>query len=86
MRGHFEGDPQKYRDAADLEAAGRKDPIERAEEKLHKMGVAEADIAAAADAAARRIDEAVATGRAGTSPIPSEALADVYSRVAEARP
>jgi len=86
MRGHFEGDPQKYRDATDLEAAGRKDPIERAEEKLRKMGVSEADIAAAADAAARRIDEAVATGRAGTSPIPSEALADVYSRVAEARP
>jgi len=86
MRGHFEGDPQKYRDATDLEAAGRKDPIERAAEKLRKMGVSEADIAAAADAAARRIDEAVARGRAGTSPIPSEALADVYSRVAEARP
>ena len=50
------------------------------------MGVSEADIAAAADTAARRVDEAIAIGRAGTSPIPSETLADVYSKVAEARP
>jgi len=86
IRGHFEGDPQKYRDATDLEAAGRKDPIKRVEAKLREMGVSEPDIIAAADTAARRVDEAIAIGRAGTSPIPSETLADVYSKVAEARP
>ncbi len=85
LRGHFEGDPQKYRDASDLEAAARKDPIKRVEEELRKMGASEADIAAAADAAARRVDEAIAVGRAGTLPIPSEALADIYSKVAKAR-
>jgi acetoin:2,6-dichlorophenolindophenol oxidoreductase subunit alpha len=86
MRGHFEGDPQKYRDAGELEEAGSKDPIKRAEEALHKMGVSEADIAAAAGAATRRVDEAVAAARAGTAPIPSDALADVYSKAADARP
>jgi len=85
LRGHFEGDPQKYRGASDLEAAARKDPIKRVEEELQKMGASEADIAAAADAATRRVDEAVAMARAGTLPIPSEALADVYSKVAKAR-
>ena len=86
IRGHFEGDPQKYRDAADLEAATRKDPIKLAEGKLREMRVSEADIIAAADAAARRVDAAVAIARTGTSPIPSEALADVYAKVAEAQP
>jgi pyruvate dehydrogenase E1 component alpha subunit len=86
IRGHFEGDPQKYRDATEVEAAGLRDPIKQVAEKLRDMGVSEADITAAADTAARRVDEAVAIGRAGTSPIASEALADVYSKVAEARP
>jgi pyruvate dehydrogenase E1 component alpha subunit len=86
MRGHFEGDPQKYRDAGELEEIARKDPIQRAEEALRKMEVSEAEIAATADAATRRVDEAVAAARAGTAPIPSDALADVYSKAADARP
>jgi pyruvate dehydrogenase E1 component alpha subunit len=86
MRGHFEGDPQKYRDAAELEQLGRKDPIRRAEEELRKLDVSEADIAAANDDATRRVDEAVASARAGTAPVPSDALADVYSQGADARP
>jgi pyruvate dehydrogenase E1 component alpha subunit len=87
VRGHFEGDPQKYRDAVEIEEIGRKDPIKRAEEELRNMGVPKADIAAADDAARRRVDEAVATARAGTAPLPAEALADVYtSKAADAHP
>lgn len=86
MRGHFEGDPQKYRDAVELDEIGRKDPIRRAAEELRMMGVAEADIAAADDAARRRVDEAVTAARAGTAPVPSDALASVYSKAADARP
>jgi TPP-dependent pyruvate/acetoin dehydrogenase alpha subunit len=85
-RGHFEGDPQKYRDAGELEEVGRKDPVKRAEEALRNMGVSEADLAAMADSATRRVDEAVETARAGTTPIPADALADVYSKAAGARP
>jgi pyruvate dehydrogenase E1 component alpha subunit len=84
MRGHFEGDPQKYRDAAELEEGGRKDPLQRTAEALRKLGVSDADIAAADAAATRRVDEAVAAARAGTSPVPADALADVYSHAADA--
>ena len=79
VRGHFEGDPQKYRDAGEFEDIGRKDPIKRAEQELRAIGVADADIAAADDAARRRVDDAVAKARAGTAPAPAAALADVYS-------
>jgi len=54
-------------------------PSQRAADELRAMGVAEADIAAADDAARRRVDEAVAAARAGTAPAPEAALADVYS-------
>jgi acetoin:2,6-dichlorophenolindophenol oxidoreductase subunit alpha len=79
VRGHFEGDPQKYRNAGEFEEIDRKDPIKRAEEALRAIGVADADIAAADDAARRRVDDAVAKARAGTAPAPAAALADVYS-------
>jgi acetoin:2,6-dichlorophenolindophenol oxidoreductase subunit alpha len=79
VRGHFEGDPQKYRDAGEFEDIGRKDPLKRAEEALRTAGIAEADIAAVDEAARRRVDEAVAAARAGTAPVPAAALADVYS-------
>src|SRR5690606_2865172 len=46
VRGHFEGDPQKYRDAADA-ARSEDDPIGRLERRLAKDGVSEPDIAAA---------------------------------------
>ena len=49
------------------------------------MGVSEADIAAANEAVTRRVDAAVAAARAGTAPVPADALADVYSKVADAR-
>jgi acetoin:2,6-dichlorophenolindophenol oxidoreductase subunit alpha len=79
VRGHFEGDPQKYRDAGEFEHIGRKDPIKRAEDQLRAMGVAQSDIEAAGDATHRRVDEAVAAARAGSAPNPAAALADVYT-------
>jgi acetoin:2,6-dichlorophenolindophenol oxidoreductase subunit alpha len=86
VRGHFEGDPQKYRDADEFEDIGRKDPIKRAADELRALGVPDAEIAAADEAARRRVDEAVAAARAGTAPSPAAALADVYSPgAAEAR-
>jgi acetoin:2,6-dichlorophenolindophenol oxidoreductase subunit alpha len=86
MRGHFEGDAQKYRDAAEIADIERKDPIKRAEQDLRALGVPEAEIAAATETARRRVDEAVAAARAGSAPVPAAALADVYSRAADARP
>ena len=84
VRGHYEGDAQKYRDAADLAAVDSADPLRRTETALRKAGIADADISAVADEAKRLAAEAVKAGRAGTLPQPLEALAGVYTATSEA--
>jgi acetoin:2,6-dichlorophenolindophenol oxidoreductase subunit alpha len=79
VRGHFEGDPQKYRSADDLAAATRDDPLVRCEALLIAAGLAQADIDAAKLQAKARVDAAVTGARAGTAPAPAGAIADVYS-------
>jgi TPP-dependent pyruvate/acetoin dehydrogenase alpha subunit len=86
VRGHFEGDAQKYRDAAEMAAAERADPIRHIKAYLRRLGVSDSEIAAAAAEATRRVSEAVATARAGTLPQPSEVLADVYAVTSKACP
>ena len=65
MRGHFEGDAQKYRDAAEIAEVERADPIRRFETYLRQRGMPDSEIAAAAAEATRRVFAAVATARAG---------------------
>lgn len=84
VRGHFEGDPQKYRDAADA-ARSEDDPIGRLERRLAADGVSAAEIEAAARDAIARVDTAVARARSGTAPTFEAAFRDVYAN-AEARP
>jgi TPP-dependent pyruvate/acetoin dehydrogenase alpha subunit len=87
MRGHFEGDAQKYRDAAEIAEVERADPIRRFETYLRQRGMADSETAAAAAAeATRRVSEAVAMARAGTLPQPSEVLAGVYAVSSKASP
>ena len=83
VRGHFEGDPQKYRDAADA-ARSEDDPIGRLERLLAEDSVPVADIAAAERDAVARVNTAVARARAGMAPAFDAALRDVYTP-AEAR-
>jgi pyruvate dehydrogenase E1 component alpha subunit len=83
VRGHFEGDPQKYRDADNLAAAMRDDPLARCEAALIDGGTSRAEIDAIAAEITARIDAAVAAARAGTPPSPAGALADVYSPLRE---
>lgn len=79
VRGHFEGDPQKYRDAADIETAQREDPLHRCEALLAKLGVTSAAIAEIREDVARQVSDAVTAARAGSAPSAAAALADVYS-------
>lgn len=79
VRGHFEGDPQKYRDAGDVAAATRDDPLARCESQLIADGISQADIEVVKTETAARIDAAVAKARAGRPPSPADTLADVYS-------
>jgi TPP-dependent pyruvate/acetoin dehydrogenase alpha subunit len=84
VRGHFEGDPQKYRDAADA-ARSEDDPIGRLERRLAADGVSAADIKSVEADAIQRVNAAVARARAGSSPAFDAALRDVYANV-QARP
>jgi acetoin:2,6-dichlorophenolindophenol oxidoreductase subunit alpha len=78
VRGHFEGDPQKYRAAADA-ARSDDDPIGRLERRLAADGVPPGDIRAVETEAVSRVDAAVARARSGTAPTFDAALRDVYA-------
>jgi acetoin:2,6-dichlorophenolindophenol oxidoreductase subunit alpha len=79
VRGHFEGDPQRYRDPAEIARAGETDPVARVEATLLDMGVPEREIEAVRARVTEHIDAAVAAARKGTPPSFSAALADVYT-------
>lgn len=78
-RGHFEGDAQKYRDAKELEAARKEDPLVRAEAVLAGLSVSGDQIQAIRDEIKSKVDKAVARGRAGTDPTFESTLDDVYT-------
>jgi len=79
VHGHYEGDPQKYRNPAELAAIAAHDPVARCARRLAELG---AD-AALLDEVARRVDAevdaAVATARQATSPAFEGARSDVYA-------
>ena len=80
LRGHFEGDPQKYRTPAEIESWREKDPIERFARALRKKKYL-------TDKRARQIlaevqaevDAALAFAHNSPYPEPEEALTDLYS-------
>lgn len=79
VRGHFEGDPQKYREADELAAGAEGDPLRRARDALKQAGVRmealdeiDADIAA-------RIEDCIAQARADALPTFDSAVAEVYT-------
>lgn len=83
VRGHFEGDPQKYRDAGDIATATRSDPLVRCEAQLIAAGASQRAIDAIKAEIKARVDVAVATARSGAPPTPLDAFADVYSPIRE---
>jgi len=78
VRGHFEGDPQKYRPETDAGLSVELDPLTRAEEKLARLGAAQALEQIASECEAR---VAAATGKSRASPEADfeRAFADVYT-------
>ena len=79
VRGHFEGDPQKYRDADELQAVAARDPLARARAALLHAGT-NADAIDRIDAeVAAHIDAAIAAARADALPSFAAAIADVYT-------
>jgi len=83
VRGHFEGDSQKYRDAGDLAAAAHSDPLVRCEAQLIAGGASQRAIDTIKSEIKSRVDAAVAAARAGALPTPGDAFAGVYSPIRE---
>ncbi|WP_298279884.1 thiamine pyrophosphate-dependent dehydrogenase E1 component subunit alpha [uncultured Bradyrhizobium sp.] len=81
VRGHFEGDAQKYRNPDEVAKLAERDPLRLTAMQLQDMGVAEAELANAAESIERRVEAAVNAARRGRDPDFEAARADVYSRV-----
>lgn len=79
-RGHYEGDPESYRDDREKEQWQKRDPIPMMEDRLRDEGVVdEAEIERIYEAAETEIDEAVAFARESDMPNPETASEDVYT-------
>ncbi len=79
VHGHYEGDPQKYRDADELASVGDFDPIATCEGELRKMKTADKEFAAIRKRIESRVSAAADAGRAGTLPSFGRLLSDVYT-------
>ena len=79
VRGHFEGDPQKYRPADELAADAARDPIERAAAVLRAAGCDDARIAQVSADVDAQVAHALAAARADVQPAFEDAIRDVYT-------
>ena len=82
IRGHFEGDPQKYRTTDEVQTWGEKDPLERFSALLTQKKVLTAKRAATILKKVRvELEEALAFAKASPFPEPEDALTDLYSHL-----
>lgn len=79
VRGHFEGDAQKYRDAAELEQLAARDPIRVTAEQLRRIGFADTALEEIAAEVEREVASALEAARNGREPEFEAAKRDVYS-------
>ncbi len=80
FHGHFEGDPQKYRDPTEMAALAEKDPLARARAALAAAGVEAARFEAFDGEVDAEIDAAVDYARGSPLPDFASARADVYAQ------
>jgi pyruvate dehydrogenase E1 component alpha subunit len=79
-QGHYEGDPQGYRDKAEVADGKARDPIHRLAAALVAAGeVRDEDVAGFRQAAQDEIDRAVAFGESSPLPAPEDALEDLFA-------
>jgi len=85
VRGHYEGDPQKYRDAAELSASIEADPIQRTRAALLRAGQQASSLDAMEQEVLASVQAAVGRARADVQPEFEAAFADVYTPTASAQ-
>ncbi|ABE36736.1 hypothetical protein DR64_7590 [Paraburkholderia xenovorans LB400] len=79
VRGHYEGDPQKYRDPTELDGLAGKDPLKRMHTHLESAGVSASEIDQIGRAVLTRVEAAIEAARADALPDFDEASRDVYT-------
>ena len=79
FHGHYEGDPQKYRDGDELAHCRERDPIARLREQLEAAGTLATLFASIEDEVNREVAAAVEAAKAGNMPEFAEASARVYA-------
>lgn len=79
VRGHFEGDAQKYRAETEIAGLEAHDPLRIAGERLLKAGLEQAELDRIEAEVAARVDGAVAAARKGAHAAFEPALNDVYT-------
>lgn len=78
--GHMVGDPEVYRDRAEVEAWRQKDPLDRACQRLMtEFGCTSTEIAAMQQAALAAVDDAEAFAEASPDPDPTTAMDYIYA-------
>ena len=77
-RGHYEGDPQRYRQSDDKDRLESMDPVSRARSALLVAGITEQQWEKIDSDVAAEIDEAIDLARADPQPDPSTLFNDVY--------
>lgn len=79
IRGHFEGDSQKYRDPSEIASMEALDPLRRAAERLQELGIRPDELEAIRSGVDARIAEAVEAARRSPAATMKSAIADVYA-------
>lgn len=77
--GHFEGDPQRYRDPADLERRADVDPVAHMRRRLLASGVSESQLDEMEAEIKSELEKAIEESRSAPMPEPTDALEDVYA-------
>jgi len=80
VRGHYEGDPQKYRDADDLASLETNDPVARTLVMLRDAGVGDEAVVKVDQAVDAAVEAAIEAARQDVEPEYENALRDVYTQ------
>lgn len=78
--GHFQGDPQTYREEDEVPGLLKKDPINKLKEHILSEGIAEESALEKRETRVKKlVDDAYEYGREGEYPAPEDALEDVFN-------
>ena len=79
LLGHFQGDPELYREEGEVERLKEKDPIQRLKQQLLDRGVQPTDLETMEHRSRQAVDQAYAYARDSQYPKAEDALDDVFA-------